>query len=69
MLSGYALSFSIFPYALKRIPLSIAYATWSGAGMVLTTALDYFVFGMQLSVRKYSMVLLIILGVVGLNVI
>lgn len=29
---AYAASFSLFPFALERIPLGIAYATWSSTG-------------------------------------
>jgi small multidrug resistance pump len=32
----YAASFSVFPFALKRIELSTAYAVWSGLGTTLT---------------------------------
>lgn len=28
--AGYTACFSIFPIALRTIPLSVAYATWSG---------------------------------------
>ena len=29
---GYTLCFSLFPLALRTMPLSVAYATWSGVG-------------------------------------
>lgn len=34
---GYALSFYLLSLAVKTIPVAVAYAIWSGLGLVLTT--------------------------------
>ena len=47
--------------------LGTAYATWCSVGMVLTTLIGALVFGESLSVNKLLSVLVIVLGVVGLN--
>ena len=64
---GYALCFSIFPIALRTIPLSIAYATWSGVGTAASVALGALLFAEKLTPLKVLWISLIILGVVGLN--
>jgi len=39
---GYVLSFYLLSLALKGIPLSVAYAIWSGIGLVLTALISIF---------------------------
>jgi len=41
---GYLLSFYFMMLALKTIPLGIAYAIWSGAGIVLLALVGLFVY-------------------------
>ena len=65
--AGYALCFSIFPLALRRMPLSIAYATWSGAGTAASVLIGRMLFGERLTWMKVFHIFLIIGGVVGLN--
>ncbi len=38
MVLFYVMSFYLLSHALKTLPLGIAYAMWSGLGIVLTTA-------------------------------
>nr|MDH3092214.1 multidrug efflux SMR transporter [Bacillus velezensis]WGE00654.1 multidrug efflux SMR transporter [Bacillus velezensis] len=52
---------------LKYISVSIAYAVWSGMGIVLISMIGIFFFHEQFSVIKAVSVLLIIIGVVSLN--
>ncbi len=63
----YALSFATLTLALKSIEISVAYAVWSGIGMVLITAIGYFWFHEELTVLKAFNIALIIVGVLGLN--
>ena len=65
--AGYTMCFSLFPLALKRMPLSIAYATWSGAGTAASVLIGRALFGEQLTWMKVVWIALIIAGVVGLN--
>lgn len=48
----YVLSFSVFPLVLRRIPLSLAYAAWSGIGTSLVVLLGVICFGEELSFAK-----------------
>jgi small multidrug resistance pump len=41
---GYAAAFWFLSMALKTLPLGIAYATWSGLGILLATSVGWVVF-------------------------
>ena len=64
---GYALCFTLFPIALRSLPLSIAYATWSGVGTAASVLIGVLLFGESITPLKLIWVLLIVAGVVGLN--
>lgn len=64
----YGLCFSIFPLALKRLPLSLAYATWSGVGTAASVIIGATWFGEQVTLMKLVWIGLIVAGVVGLNI-
>ncbi len=38
-------SFYLLTFAIKLIPLSVVYATWSGIGVLLVAVLSYFFYG------------------------
>ena len=65
--AGYGLCFSLFPLALKRLPLSVAYATWSGVGTAASIAIGAIFFGEKITMMKFLWISLIVTGVVGLN--
>lgn len=67
MAVAYLLSLSVLNLALKGIPVSVAYAIWSGMGTVLVAGVGWALFSEQMSLLKLVSILLIILGVVGLN--
>jgi small multidrug resistance pump len=46
----YAGSFYFLSHALRAMPLGIAYAIWSGLGIVLVSLIGLFVFGQRLDV-------------------
>lgn len=64
---GYALSFYCLSLCLKTIPLSLAYAIWSGIGTALTALIGVVVWGEVITVLKVFGILMIIGGVVLLN--
>lgn len=64
---GYIVSFSGLTLSLTTIPLSIAYAIWSGLGTALTTVVGVLIFRESLNRKKSLGVLLIIFGVICLN--
>ena len=64
---GYAAAFYFLSFALRSIPIGIAYAIWSGAGVVLVTAVAWIVYGQKLDMIALAAIGLIVLGVVVLN--
>ncbi|WP_377273313.1 DMT family transporter [Peterkaempfera sp. SMS 1(5)a] len=65
--TGYVLSFLLLGRALKHIPVSVAYAVWSGAGTAAVAAIGAVAFGEQLGRLQWLGIALVILGVVVLN--
>lgn len=63
----YLLSLTLLNLALKGIPMSVAYAVWSGAGTALVTGIGWVAFGERMSLGKTACILLIVVGVIGLN--
>jgi small multidrug resistance pump len=63
----YAASFVVLTFALKKIEVSVAYAVWSGVGTALVAAIGILYFREAATVLKFISILLIIIGVVGLN--
>ena len=64
----YGLSFTAFTFALKKLDLSLSYAIWAGAGTVLIAAIGVIWFKEPVSALKVGSVLLIVIGIVGLNI-
>lgn len=64
---GYLLCFTFLSFALKKIDLSIAYAVWSAVGIVVLAGIGIFVFKENVNPMKVISILLIVIGVVGLN--
>lgn len=54
--------------ALKGLDVSLAYAVWSGMGIVIITFIGVFYFGETITWLKAVAIILIIAGVVILNV-
>lgn len=63
----YILSLSLLNFSLKGIEVSVAYAIWSGVGTALVVMIGVFFFSEQFTFLKIFSIVLIILGVVGLN--
>lgn len=64
---AYALSFYLLSLTLRTLPVGIAYAIWSGVGIVLISALGWFVFGQRLDLPALIGLGLIIAGVLVVN--
>ena len=67
MLFCYVLSLSSLTFALRKIPIGVAYATWSGVGIILLTIVGYLYFKEAINLQKLIFISLIITGVIGLN--
>ncbi len=64
---GYALAFYFLSLALKTIPVGVAYAIWSGAGVALIALIAWVLYGQALDLPAIIGMLLIVAGVVVLN--
>ncbi|ENU27306.1 MULTISPECIES: DMT family transporter [Acinetobacter] len=64
---GYMIAFYCLSLTLKIIPVGIAYAVWSGVGIVLITTVAWFVFDQKLDVWGIIGIVLIMSGVLILN--
>ena len=65
---GYAAAFYCLSVVLKNIPVGIAYAIWSGVGIILIALIGFFVFKQHLDLAAIIGLALIIAGVVVINV-
>lgn len=60
---GYAISFILLSLVLKTVPVGIAYASWSGLGIIFVSVMSYFLYGQKLDVMAIGGIVLIIAGV------
>lgn len=67
MALAYLGSFYFLSHALKVMPVGLAYAIWSGIGIVLITAVGYFAFRQTLDLPALIGIGLIMMGVVVIN--
>ncbi|MHC5353931.1 DMT family transporter [Myroides sp. LJL115] len=65
---GYGLAFYFLSLTLRSIPMGIAYAMWSGIGIVLVSIVGVFVYNQKLDMPAVIGMALIVLGVVVINV-
>ena len=65
---GYGLAFFFFGLVLRSMPIGIAYAIWSGMGIVLLTIVGLLFFEQKIDIPGIIGITLIIAGVVILNV-
>ncbi|SFA45991.1 small multidrug resistance pump [Paracoccus halophilus] len=63
----YAASFYFLTLALKTMPLGIAYAIWSGLGIVLVSLIGLVVFGQKLDLPAVVGLCMIVGGVIVVN--
>lgn len=68
VLAGYGVAFYFLSLTLRAIPVGIAYAVWSGVGIVLITAVGWAFFGQKMDAPALIGMALIIAGVVIMNV-
>ena len=65
---GYGISFYFLSLALRGIPVGVAYAVWSGVGIVLISVIGWLAYGQSLDGPAALGIALIVAGVVVLNV-
>jgi len=64
---GYSISFYLLSLTLRTIPMGIAYAIWSGIGLVLITLSARFFFGQELDAPALIGMGFILVGIVIMN--
>ncbi len=65
--AGYGVCFWLLAFAMTRIPMGVAYAVWSGVGIVAIAAIGWIVFRQNLSWAQLGFMALILIGAIGLN--
>ncbi len=60
---GYGLAFYLLSLSLREIPVGIAYAMWSGLGIVFIAAIGMIVFGQRLDLPAVIGILMILAGI------
>lgn len=64
---GYGIAFTCLAFTLKTLPTGVAYAIWSGVGIVLVSALGWIVHRQALDLPALIGLGLIIAGVLVVN--
>ena len=67
VLIGYGIAFYMLSLALRAIPIGVAYAIWSGAGVTLITLIGWLVYKQSLDIAAVIGITLIVAGVLVLN--
>lgn len=65
---GYAASLYFLSLTFGTIPMGVAYAVWSGVGVVLIAVAGWYLYGQRLDAAALCGILLITAGVIVLNV-
>ncbi len=63
----YWVCFGFLAAAFKTIPVGIAYAVWSGVGIVAIALIGWLLFRQSLTMAQTGFILLILVGAIGLN--
>jgi small multidrug resistance pump len=66
---GYGTSFYLLSLALKVMPIGVAYAIWSGVGLILTVIAGMLIWRETLDWARVVGIVLILAGIVFINVI
>ena len=68
VVAGYSAAFYFLALTLRSIPVGIAYAIWSGVGVVLIALAGWLIHGQRLDAPALIGIALIVSGVVVMNV-
>jgi quaternary ammonium compound-resistance protein SugE len=60
-------SFFLLSKAMEVLPMSIAYASWCAIGIATLVLIEYFFIGTELSLGNIISILLIMVGIIGLQ--
>ena len=62
--AGYTLSAFFLSWALKQIPIGVAYSIWASLGIVCTILIGFFMYNQKLDVAGFVGIFLILAGVI-----
>lgn len=62
LLAGYGLAFWCLSIAVKTIPVGLAYALWSGFGIVIIASLGWYFYGQTLNMTACLGIAMILIG-------
>ncbi|MBP6018730.1 MAG: QacE family quaternary ammonium compound efflux SMR transporter [Burkholderiaceae bacterium] len=65
---GYGIAFYLLSLTLKSIPVGMAYAIWSGVGIVLISLIAWLFYGQKLDTAALIGIGFIVLGVIVIQV-
>lgn len=65
--AGYVLAFYMLSLTLRQIPVGVAYALWSGVGIVLVSIVGWVMYGQKLDAPAMIGMGLIVAGVLVMN--
>lgn len=68
VVAGYGLSFYLLSLSLKVFPIGVAYAIWSGVGLVLTVIAGVILWKETLDWARVAGIILILAGIILINV-
>jgi len=68
VVAGYGIAFYFLSLTLRTMPVGVAYAVWSGVGIMLISLVGWVVYGQKLDAAAIAGMGLIVAGVVVMNV-
>ena len=68
VVAGYGLAFWLLSITMRSIPVGVAYAAWSGLGIVLISLVGWWLYGQKLDLPAVVGMLMIVGGVVVIQV-
>jgi small multidrug resistance pump len=66
-LASYLCCLIFLGFALKQLPIAVAYGVWSGAGIALVSLFGLWVFKEPISLWRLLFLILVLIGCVGLQ--
>ena len=67
VVAAYGVAFYLLSLTLRHIPVGVAYAVWSGLGIVLIAAVGWLFYGQRLDAPALIGMALIVVGVLLMN--
>lgn len=65
---GYVSAFYFLSLSLRTVPLAIAYAIWSGAGIAIIAIIGWTYYGQKVEISSIVGMMLIVTGIILLRI-